>query len=274
MTMDLRLFIIFFLFLPFVAEASIIVQILPEKEVFQFAKDNVSVNISVTNQDDSELVNLTIHSILEGNCTPWIYQERLSFEPNETKNLIAHNFPLKEYDPGGRCTVIAKVFDDEGKVLLIQEKSFEVAGTLKRVKSEIAISSDPAGIGQRYIFVKGETIFLTMQSNLKPNTSSLIYPDGTVRDINLPEMILADAPGTYRVVLSYLEEGYISINSSKTFSVIDRPGVKDNLSHEGIKTRSCEEFLGLDYLRCYLVLAALIATVGIVLFLRKKVQRR
>jgi len=74
------------------------------------------------------------------------------------------------------------------------------------------------------VFVQKEEIHLDYNSDVDSPSmlATLIYPDGTIKQINLPTLIKAEQIGTYTLDLTASKEGYKTISKKEQFAVIEK----------------------------------------------------
>ena len=87
----------------------------------------------------------------------------------------------------------------------------------------IQLCKDLSCTKESNIFVKGEEIYLTYNSNLEGLSieANLIYPNEETKKLDLPILIPADQIGTYALSIIVSKEGYKEIEQKIQFAVIE-----------------------------------------------------
>ena len=98
------------------------------------------------------------------------------------------------------------------------------------------------------VFIKNENIYLNYSSDVSGLKlgSKLTYPDGSIKNINLPTTIKAEQVGNYNLEVSASKEGYKTIKKKEQFGVIEgnamiNPSNEDNFTKENLNNTSSKK---------------------------------
>ena len=135
---------------------------------------------------------------------------------------IQFSLHVIETMPAGQYQVTSTFLGDEDTV---EEAScsFEVTGTLKIIDIELLTCRRQSCDSQVTLFYKEETVYLNYVSSVEglSTEASMILPDDTQRQIDIPSRYSPRGPGTYMLRVTASKEGYKTLTKEIEFGVLE-----------------------------------------------------
>jgi len=131
-------------------------------------------------------------------------------KPNIQLNSSFDSFYIDPSFEPQTCTAYVQILSPIQKIV---SKEFQII-TNPSFSFEIKLD--------KKVFTQGENIYLDYSSSVEnPSiTATLIYPDGSTKNINFPTTIKANQIGTYNLEVTASKEGYKDISFKEQFGVI------------------------------------------------------
>lgn len=212
--------VVYSIILATIATASIEIGIdLPKSEYRP--GDTVLSTVGITSDEIFE-GTLSMHYQTDSDeYTPEAYMEKISIKPGDE---LIFTFPeqITSTNPSGQYLAVAQVLDMEENVIISSRKPFDVSGTDKFLQLNTSICNH--GDCTSRVFTKGDELILGYSANTNETDveSTLIYPDKTYIQIDLPSTIIVEQVGTYQVLTTGSKKGYHKSNQIDEFGVIDK----------------------------------------------------
>jgi len=152
---------------------------------------------------------------------PTIVTGGADFEAGEEKE-IDFTFHVIDTMPAGKYRVTSSLLEGEN---LLGEATcfFEVTGTLKVIDMELLACKDKSCNKQASLFYKGDVVYLRYSSTVEGLRvdATLILPDETERNIEMPSKCLITLPGTYILRVTASKEGYKTATKEIEFGALE-----------------------------------------------------
>lgn len=161
----------------------------------------------------------------EGRYVSELKIQKIGLGPDEEKEF---NFSMQVIDtmPSGGYKVVVRLLDYWEEEIDKKEISFNVSGAKEELDILLKSCEDKDCEKENHIFNKNEIIYLDYEvlEDLKIN-AILEFPDGTKKNILLPNEVSPDKIGVYTLIINITKPGYVDYEDEINFIIEENPNI-------------------------------------------------
>ncbi len=225
----LKIFILLLILFPFNSSLAQIGEV-PEIEIkvesqnsFQVG-DTLQFSYTIISDRDVDIKYIP-YILCEQAPQTFLVEEEISLKANQSYQESYKGIEIDDKLESQTCIASIQITNPIEKT---EEKEFKVE-TSPSLDFKLKLCQDKDCSKTAKVFVLGNMIYLDYVAdtqNLKIKTS-LIYPDKTSKEINLPTAITAEQNGNYQIEVNVEKQGFKSIDIKDMFGVIgEEPKIK------------------------------------------------